>query len=241
MSRTRQGYYQPDFEDSPMPGEERGYREGDDIVPVSTGSMLDAGRNSNSSAARVGNRLVSSGQPTPVFETVNTFAFLKDLLPKQQSKLGVNLETVEYNSAATALTIGYIDTNPAERFSGDGGSNPEVGIAPYRDHQVYIEFGAGSTPFQMEVDAGEGNMCNVSGSMLRVSLIDWTYFRGVTFTYDELKTDVSASRYTNPTVGTSTTRVLAPCQAAIDLADPPSLVDWKKTLLQANVGTDYLN
>ena len=241
MRRTRQGYNQRTFEDSPEPGNERGFHPEDDLIPVTTGSMLDAGRNTGGSGGRVGNRIVSAGQPVPVFETPNVFAFLKDLRPRVQSKLGVNLETSEANSAATALTIGYIDTNAAERFSGDGGSNPEVGMAPFRDHQVYIEFGAGNTPFQMEVDAGEGNICNVSGANLRVSLVDWTYYRGTTFTYDELTTDVSASRYTNPVVGTSTTRVLAPYQVAIDLLDPPSLVDWKKQLLLANCAGDYVN
>lgn len=227
--------------ESPMPEDEEGYIPTDEADEVTQGGLLDGARSTDTAAGKAGNRIQAGNLPTPVMEAPVAFSYLKDLIPDLASKLGVNLQVPEYKSSGAALSCGFVSTRPEEVVNPSGQEPPLTGANPYRDHRLWVQWGAGTSELQGEIDVGQGNAMSVSGANCRAMLVDWSWARNIgDYTYVKGTSDLAASSGTNPVRGTCTTRVCAPYQVTLDLQDVPTMEDWKRQLAFALTSRDYV-
>jgi hypothetical protein len=229
------------YRNSPPPEDERDFKAKRKAVEVTQGTALDSGRESGVSIGRVGNRIQAGTLPTAVMETPVAFEYLKDLIPDVSGKLGVNLEAPEYKSHGLSLQTSYVATRPEEVVNPSGAEPPLTGAAPFRDHRLWVEWGAGTSVLQGEIDTGQGNQMSTSGSNVRAMLVDWSWSRDIgSYSYTKLTTDLVAAATTNPGHGVCTTRVCAPYQVPLDLLAPPTVEEFKRLLAKALNSRDYL-
>ena len=232
-----------DFERSPMPEEQDGYTP-PDPGELTTNTMVEDSRAYGTAVGKVGNRIVAGNVPTPVLEQVfqpNGFSYLKDLIPDVSGKLGVNLKVPSYLSAGCTLQTGYVSTLPNEVVNPSAGEPPLTGAAPYRDHRLWVQFGAGASEHQAEIDTGQGNSMQISGDNVRAMLVDWSWARNIgLYTWQPLTTDLSMAAAVPATPGFCTTRVCAPYQRVLDLQDLPTVEEWKRQLAEACALRQYV-
>ncbi|TPV93779.1 MAG: hypothetical protein B7733_18650 [Myxococcales bacterium FL481] len=242
MSRYRRHVNVPPPDTLGMPYEGPGpvpLPEGPPVVHTAVQTALGEAGTGRMSGAQAGDVVQAGRLPTPVFETPNAFAYLRDLVPDTGlQNRSINLHTTDDKSSTMGLSMSYIETSPDEPWPAVLPAEPPWGNAvPARDHASFARFGTGSAQHNIEFDCGEGNAINIPGSTVEVTLIDWTFYRLTTQLFGTVLPQLSsfchAYSRSIPGQSTFTTRVMTFYQVDLDLLAPPTVQGMQTMLIQA--------
>lgn len=217
-----------------------------------TSAIAAAREHGQISASRVGSTVNSSGKPTIVFETVGPIAYVKDIVPKLSGGRVLSLTAEADKSAALSLTTSYLSSDPSEVTqvpSEDGGETPPAAPATLyeRSHSLLVQFGAGDVRHAFEIDCAEGSTCNVPGHHVDVTLLDYSFDRRQDAEmvagslpgqdpdrpYKNLRSFASVAAGPNIHSARLTQKVWCPYQVPVDMANPPSVADFIRSLILA--------
>lgn len=213
--------------------------EGPPVVHTDVHSALGEAGTGRISGAQAGDNVQAGRLPTPIFETPNVFPYLGDLVPDMGTQnRSINLHTTDNKSSAIGLAMSYIETTQLEPWPANLPSEPPwLATVPARDHASFAKFGTGAAQHSVEFDCGEGNVLNVPGSTVEVTLIDWTFFRDVSALFGQNLPQLSSfcHAYAMPIPGhsTFTTRVMTFYQVDVDLLAPPTIQGLQAQLVEA--------
>lgn len=206
-----------------------------ETAPV--GPIRDASQG-GMSESKAGKRIQSMGRPEPVFFTPVAFPYLRDLVPNTagQGRM-VQLQAPTKDASMTTVAFSYEELELNEVFPNLGNEPPFASqVIPSRDHAAYIRFGSGGANHHLEIDCTEGNAINVPGSVVEVTLIEWTFYRELFAIFGgspRLFSRASASALPKAGESVYTTRVLTFYQVEVDLLNPPTLEQHLQNLIRA--------
>lgn len=234
---------EPDHQDLdyiPFSPVERGEGSEDEVIETAVHSALREAKKDGRSGSQAGHKAQSSGLPAANLEQGPAlgFFYLKDLIPDMGSlPRMINLHTTDENSSGMSITLAYPELGPGEVFPEALPDPPWNGlVAPARDHAAWLRFGAGGAQHHVEFDCGEGNIINVPGATVEVTLVDWTFYRNTTTFYGvppKLTSYAHCSAAPVPGHAIFTTRVMTYYQVDLDLLVPPTIEGFLARLLDA--------
>ena len=213
--------------------------KGPKVIHTDVHSALGEAGTGQMSGAQAGDVVESGRQPDPVFETVNAFPYLKDLIPDTGiQNRSINLHTTDDKSSGMGLSMSFLETTQLEPWPATLPSEPPwSGVVPARDHSSFAKFGTGAAQHHVEFDCGEGNVINVPGSTVEATLIDWTFVRNSFDLFGpnppRLSSFCHAHSLPTPGHSTFTTRVMTFYQVELDLLNPPTIQGLQALLIGA--------
>ena len=193
--------------------------------PLPPSPLADALARGHGDMGRAGNSFeVTSDNPTPIFETVNGFAYLKDLRPGATSARFVEISGDPVYSSQLTLVASYRPTTETERQNNTLAGDASYISTSLRDFRTSISFGNGSTQTHVECDISEGVAISLPGSVVEMSIFSTFFQRNYNYGNQgplTCQAHVATGLATRP--GQVTDRVFAPFQVAVDMEDPPTL------------------
>jgi hypothetical protein len=206
-------------------------------APLPATPLADAMARGQSDAGRSGNSFeVTSGPPSAVFETVNGFAYLKDLRPGTTSGRNIELNADPVYSSQVTVVVGYRAADQGERDNAPNlGENPFLST-PLRDFRAQLTWGTGGAQHSIECDVSEGIAMSLPCQSVTLAIYSSFFYRGSDIRMDRQKplqcqAHLASGMATRP--GQVTDRVFTPYQAPLDLLDPPTMEQWLARLNEA--------
>lgn len=191
--------------------------------------QADAGRSGNSFA-------VTSGPPTPVFQLVNGFNYLKDLRPGNTSGRNIELNSDPVYSSQVTVVVGYRAADQGERDNNPGIGDGFYLSTPLRDFRAQLTWGTGGAQHSIECDVSEGIAMSLPCQSVTLAIYSSFFNRSDNASFGtqralQCQAHLASGMATRP--GQVTDRVCTPYQAPLDLLDPPTMEQWLARLNEA--------
>jgi len=211
---------------------------GGERLPLSP--LSDAMSGGAAQSSRTGNDVVAGPAPAAEFQTVNGFAYLKDLRPNLAAQRSVYLSADPVYSASCSLVTSYNAVQNPENTMLLDAADASFVSSPLRDFRWWIEFGVASTKHSMEVDVSEGVVATLPCATINVTLYSTHYTRKLKTQIMELESMAHLSTGGVPRASYVTDRVYCPFQVSVDPLNPPTieqqLADLKAAVCVGAIG-----
>lgn len=204
-------------------------------VKLTPTSPIAAAEMSEVSSVRVGNEGRPAGFPVQVLETRGALEYLLDIRPKLEGERMVAVRADDQHAHGMAVVASYKERKGDEIVIDPAGVVEDLKTYE-RDHKLLAQFGAGEASHTIMFDIVEGMTINLPGSYAECIVVDMTQTREldmVALGYLVVETQASASLQSHPRTSQYTTKVYTAYQVDLDLLDPPTFEDFKKSLVDA--------